>query len=75
MELKILAAVEKLIEKNKVKGLIVKLVPSTEERCAYQVEIIDSVTAQCFGLMANNVDDVKSLFPRLLNSLISIRGK
>jgi len=71
--LDILKYASDIITAEHIDSIEVSLVPSEEERVKYQLSIVDTKSKQKFGLMANNKNDVKSLMPKLLDTLKDLR--
>lgn len=66
---KILQHAEKLINKYAVRKLEMKLVEPIDKRCRVQIEIIDLLTKQKYGLLANTLRDINALLPKLLQTI------
>jgi hypothetical protein len=62
-----------IIAASKIFGLTLKLVPPTDDRVSCQIEIFDMPTGKTYAIQANTREDVTSLLPRLLKSLLAAR--
>lgn len=63
-----------IIASNKIFGLTLKSVPPEDSRVSYQIEIFDMSNGKTYALQTNTKEDVTSLLPRLLKTLILNRG-
>lgn len=70
---KLLTLTSEIISEKKIFGLTFQSVPPTDDRVSCQVEIYDMQTGKTYALQANTIEDVTSLLPRLLATLVMDR--